>query len=129
MPSATKKVAPTIKRVAVSSMTTPPLSTASPKKNRAIANRPRITARVKVDTKTIPSSVATKPARLTAAASLRPTACPTRRGARHTDAERHHEQDGGNLQSDLMGRQRGSADQAHQKRRGGEQAILHQEGD
>src|SRR5712692_664508 len=128
MPSATKNVAPTAKSVAVSSTALPALAAASPKKNRATANRPRITASVKADTNTIPSSVATKPARLTAAGSLRPTACPTRTVA-HSDAEWHHEQDGGHLQSDLMRRQRGGADQAHQKRRGGEQAIFQQERD
>ena len=79
MPSATKKVAPTISSVAVSSMTAPPLSTASPKKNRAIANRREDHGqRQRCDQNAMPSSVATKPARLTAAASLRPTACPTR---------------------------------------------------
>src|ERR1019366_3748102 len=115
------------KSVAVSSTATPALSTASPKKNLAIANRARITVTVKTDTRAIPSNAATKPARLTAAASLRPTACPTRTVAAIPMPNGTMNRIGGNLQSDLMGRQRGGADQAHQECRSGEQTILQQE--
>src|ERR1700684_3896047 len=122
IPSAIKNVAPTSNSVAVSSAAAP---APAPRKTCAIANRPRITTSVMPDMKPMPRPVAMNPARLTAA----PDGVTDPHGGRHSDPERHHEQNRRDLQRDLMRRQRGGADQPHQQPGGAEQAIFQQEGD
>jgi hypothetical protein len=52
---------------------------------------------------------------------------PDAHGRSKRDAERNHEQDGRDLQSDLMSGERGRADPAHEQRSRGEQPPLQQE--
>src|SRR3979411_2389927 len=103
MPSATKKVDPTSSNVADSSAAA---SVLSPRKIVAIPNRPRITASVRAapmgkPVQCGPQSRAPHPSHIAAADAV----SDPHRGD-DADAERHQEQDRGDLQRDLMLRQR-----------------------
>ena len=110
-------------------MTRPPLSAASPKKNRAIANRAsdhgqrqrrhQRHAEQRRDEARAPDG----------AASLRPTAWPTRTVAAMPMPNGTMNRMAVDLQRDLMRRQRGGADQAHQQGGGGKQSVFQQERD
>ncbi len=97
----------------------------------AMAKRPRITAeRQRGHARTMPSSMARQARR----AGLPLHRCGRRRGRPAPSPpcampNGHHEQDGRDLQRDLVRGERRGADQAHQQRRRGEQAIFHQERD
>ena len=128
-PSAMKKVAPISSSVSMRSMAAPALFAASPKNRCAIPARPgdhgERQCGYQNDAKQDRDKAGTPDrAGIVAADGVSDT-----HRRRHADAERHHEQDGGDLQRDLVRGERGGADQPHQQRRGAEQAILQQERD
>src|SRR5229473_7732993 len=129
MPSATKNVAPTISSVAVSSMTAPSaLDGFAEEKSRDRKSGEDHGERHgrHEDYPETRRHKACALHRRRIAASDRVT---DPHGRRDPDAERYHEQDCRDLQRDLMSRQRRGADQAHQQRRSGEQAVFEEERD
>ena len=126
-PSTMKKVEPSASKVAASATVAPASASSTPRNRSGMTWRSATITSAIVAMKAAPRPIAAKPARRVPAASLPSDGMTDTHGRRHRDAERHHEQDRGDLQRDLMRGERGGADPAHQDGGDGEQAVFEQE--
>src|SRR5262249_5163031 len=111
-PSVTKKLAPMRSSVAASCAVAafPPLS--RPRKSRGIASWNATTVTVIATMRAAPEAGSARCDRIAT-----PDRVSDANGRGKRDAEWNHEQNGRDLQRDLMGGERGRADQTHQERR------------
>src|SRR5262245_23480928 len=127
-PSVMKKLAPMSSSVAASCAAAAFPARSLSRKSRGIASRNATTITVITAIRAAPNAIAPKPALRVATGSRAPDCVSDANGRGERDAERNHEQDGRNLQRDLMGGERSRADPAHQERSRGEQAPFEHEG-